>query len=166
MTKIVTKSENTVKAYDYLKQNEGQAFTIKDVAEALGVTPAKVTGGLVSLEKKGILAKSEVEMEDGRTLKAYQIVDKEVEFAFEEPKNMSDKAVTLLQFMQKHASEDMTAAEIAEQLDMAPIAINGVLNGLVKRNLAFREEVEVEVDDKVKVLKFAKLTDEGKAYKF
>lgn len=163
--KIQTKSQTTVDAFEYLKGNQGQAFTIKQVAEALGVTTAKVTGGLVSLAKKGIVERSEVAVGD-KTFKAYTFAQ-DAEFAFEEPKNMSDKAVQLLQHMQANVGVDLTAGDIAESLGMVPIAINGVANGLVKRGLVVREAAEVEMPDgATKTIKFLVLTDEGKAYQF
>lgn len=165
MTQVKTGSENTVKAYEVLK-GASSAMTIKEIAEALGVTAAKVTGGVVSLEKKGILAKSEVTQGD-KVYKAYTVVDKDVEFITEEPKTMSDKAVNMLQFLQKKGDVDMTAQEIAEELGIQAIAVNGVVNGLVTRNLAVRVEHTVEMPDGTeKTLKFINLTAEGKAYQF
>lgn len=164
---IKTKSQATVDAYEYLKAHKDSAFTIKQVAEALGVTTAKVTGGLVSLEKKGIVTKSEV-AEGEKSYKAYKWAS-DATFTFEAPKNMSDKAVQLLQYLQKNVDADITAADAAADLEMAPIAINGVANGLVKRGLLIREEAEVTMPDEaqtVKTLKFLVLTDEGKAYEF
>ena len=161
---IKTGSQNTVDAFGILKGADAP-MTIKEVAEALGVTPAKVTGGIVSLEKKGVLEKSEVTQGD-KTYKAYTVIEPDVEFITEEPKAMSDKAVRVLQFLQKEG-EAMTAAEIAKELELVPIAINGVVNGLVKKGFVVREEAEVEMPDgATKSLKFIHLTDEGKAYKF
>lgn len=161
---ITTKSQNTVKAYEYLAANKGQAFTIKEVAEAIGATSSQVTGGLVSLTKKGIVEKSEV-TRDEKPYKAYQWAA-EAEFVFDEPKKMTDKGVAMLKYLQANDGTDMTANEIAEDLDMAPIAVNGVINGLVKKGLAFREEATVEVGEDQKVLKFIVLTDAGRAYEF
>lgn len=161
---IKTTSQNTVNAYEVLKKATAP-MTIKQVAEALDVTSAKVTGGLVSLEKKGILEKTEV-TEGEKTYKAYAVINKDVVFVTEEPKVMSDKAVRLLQFLQKEG-EPMTAAEIAKEMDVAPIAINGVVNGLVSRGFVIREEAQVEMPDgATKSLKFIHLTEEGTAYKF
>lgn len=165
ITQVNTGSENTIKAYEVLK-GATSAMTIREVADALGVTPAKVTGGIVSLEKKGILAKSEVTQGE-KTYKAYTVVDANVEFVFNAPKQMSDKAVSLLQFLQGKGDVELTAQEIAEELGMQAIAINGVVNGLVTRNLAERVEQAITMPDGTeKTLKFITLTDEGKAYQF
>lgn len=165
MTQVKTGSENTVKAYAILKE-AGKAMTIREVADAIGVTTAKVTGGMVSLEKKGILAKSEVTQGD-KVYKAYTVIDNDVEFVTEEAKTISDKAINLLQFLQKKDGVELTAADIAEEMGVLSIAVNGVLNGLVKRNLAVRvEQTVVMPDETEKVLKFIELTDEGKAYQF
>ena len=56
---IQTGSDNTVKAYEFLKANAGNAFTIAEVAAELGLTSAQVTGGLVSLAKKEVVIRAE-----------------------------------------------------------------------------------------------------------
>lgn len=165
MMTINTKSQNTVDAYAFLAANKGMAFTIKQVAEALGVTTAQVTGGLVSLAKKEVVSKTELEI-DGKPYKGFMWAA-EATFEFEAPKNMSDKAVQVLQHLQANVGTDLTASDIAESMGVVPIAVNGVVNGLVKKGLVFRSEVETTLPDgKVKVIKFVELTDEGKAYQF
>ena len=146
MTQVKTKSQATVDAYGLLQANPGKSFTIKAVAEALGLTSAQVTGGLVSLAKKGIVTKEEVQV-DGKPYKAYTYAE-EVEFVFEDTKNISDKAVQVLTFLQNNDSETgFTASDIAEDMKVVPIAVNGVVNGLVKRGLAGRSELVVEAPD-------------------
>lgn len=165
MEPIKTKSQTTVDAYEFLAANKGESFTLKQIAEHLGVASNKVTGSVVSLEKKGILSKSEVEVE-GKPYKAYEWAQ-EAEFTFEETKSMSDKAVRVLQHLQANDGADMTAADIGAELDMVPIAVNGVVNGLVKRGLCVREAAEVEMPDGTeKTLKFIVMTEEGRAYQF
>jgi DNA-binding MarR family transcriptional regulator len=165
MRQIATKSQTTVDVYEFLSQNKEDAFTIKQIADGLGVAANKVTGSIVSLAKKGILTKTEVE-EGDKVYKAYQWAEP-VEFVFEEVKAMSDKSVQILQFLQENDGEDFTAADIGAQIGMAPIAVNGVLNSLVKKGLVFREEAEVEMPDgTIKQLKFIQLTPEGREYKF
>jgi len=164
MMQIKTKSENTVKAYEFLASHKGEAFTIKAVAEAIGATSSQVTGGLVSLEKKGVLVKTDVEVNE-KPYKAYQWA-LEAEFDFETAKKMTDKGVVLLQYLQKVDGTDMTAQEIAAELEMAPIAVNGVLNGLIRKGLAFRDEAIVQVGEDTKTMKFVTLTDAGREYKF
>lgn len=165
MLTIKTGSENTVKAFEFLKANQDGVFTIKEVAEALGLTSAKVTGGLVSLEKKGAVTKEEVER-DGKPYKGYSFAE-DVEFVMNETKAISDKAVRLLQYLQAHDGQDLTAADVAEEFEVMTIAINGVVNGLVKRGLLVREEALVEMPDgETKTIKFIVLTDAGRNYKF
>lgn len=163
--KIVTKSQGTIDSYEFLAANKGETFTIKAIAEALGITSNRVTGSVVSLEKKGILTKTEVDV-DGKTYKSYQWAAP-AEFTFEEVKAMSDKAVQVLQNLQANVGTDMTAADVAAEVGLVPIAVNGVVNSLVKKDLAIREEAVVEMPDgKEKTLKFIVLTKKGKEYKF
>lgn len=165
MKTIKTKSQNTVEAFRYLEQNQGQYFTIKQVAEALGVTSAKVTGGLTSLAKQEVVTKMDVEV-DGKTYKGYCYAQP-VTFEFEETKAISDKAVQLLQFLQKNANVDLTTQDIAESMGIAPIGVTGVINGLVKKELVVREEAEAEMPDGTKkTVKFIVLTEKGKSYEF
>jgi len=162
---IKTKSQGTVDSYEFLEANKGTAFTLKQIADALGVASNKVTGSVVSLEKKGILTKSEVVV-DGKAYKAYEWAAP-AEFTFEEVKAMSDKAVQVLQYLQANDGTDMTAADIAAEIGMVPIAVNGVVNSLVKKELCIREEAEVEMPDGTqKTLKFIALTDKGREYVF
>ena len=165
MQKIATKSQTTVDVYEFLSANKEDAFTIKQIAEALGVTTNKITGSVVSMAKKGIATKDEREVE-GKVYKTYQWAAP-AEYFFEEVKAMSDKSVQVLQFLQENEGGDFTAADIGAEIDMVAIAVNGVVNSLVKKGLAFREEAEVEMPDgSQKVLKFIQLTPEGKEYKF
>lgn len=165
MEKIVTSSENTVKAYEFLKENQGQAYSIKQIAEALGVTSAKVLGGLTSLNNKGFVDKGEAVV-DEKTVKVYSANEKEVEFTMEAPKVMSDKAVQVLQFLQNDG-EGLTHKEIADGMGLEHVAsVVGVINSLVKKNLVSKETVTVEVGEETKDLLVVNLTDEGKAFKF
>lgn len=165
MMKITTGSQNTIKAYEFLKENAANSFSIKEVAEALGLTSAQVTGGLVSLAKKGAVTKEDG-MRDDKPYKVFQYAE-DVEFEVKDANKMSDKAVQLLQFLQKKGDIDMTAQDIADELDMAAIAINGVVNGLAKRNLVERQLAVFEMPDgEEREIKLIKLTDEGAAYKF
>lgn len=165
MMQIKTKSQTTIDAYEFLAANPGESFTLKAIAEALGVATNKVTGSVVSLAKKGILEKSEVEV-DGKPYKAYQWVAP-AEITFEEVKAMSDKAVQVMQHLQANDGTDMTAADIGAEIGLLPIAVNGVVNSLVKKGLAVREEAAVEMPDGTeKTLKFIVLTEAGREYTF
>lgn len=162
---VQTKSENTVKAYDFLKANPGKMFTIKEVAEALDVTSPQVLGGLVSLAKKDILKRHEVE-EGENTRVAYSILNENVTFEFNTPAKMSDKAIQVMQYLQG-GGDGQTHKEIADALGVHAVAVVGVVNSLVKKDYATREEVIVDMGDgKEKALKTVCLTEEGKDYKF
>ncbi len=165
MKTIQTKSENTIKAYEFLKANPDQMFTIKEVAEALGLTSPQVLGGLVSLAKKEIIARHEIEIE-GKPAKAYSVLDLDVEFAFNEPVKMSDKSVQVLEYI-RNGGDGLTHKEIADALGVAAVAVVGVVNSLVKKGLVVREEAVVEMGEgETKTLKIVKLTDEGRDYIF
>lgn len=165
MQTVNTKSENTIKAYEFLKANPDQMFTIKEVAEALGLTSPQVLGGLVSLAKKEIVARHEIEIE-GKPAKAYSILDSEVEFVMDAPKKMSDKAIQVIEYL-KNGGDGQTHKEIADALGVAAVAVVGVVNSLVKKGLATREEVSVEMPEgDAKTLKTVNLTEEGRNYTF
>lgn len=166
---IVTKSENTIKAYEFLKANPDKMFTIKEIAEALGLTGSQVTGGLVSLAKKGIVERHEVEVVEGekaKAFKAYSILDTDVEFSMGETKKMSDKAIQVMEYL-KNGGDAQTHKEIGDALGVAAVGVVGVVNSLVKKGLVTREETSVEMGEgETKTLKTVNLTEEGKNYTF
>jgi DNA-binding MarR family transcriptional regulator len=167
MSKLVinTKSQNTISAYEHLAANPETAFTIKEVATALGLSSSQVTGGLVSLAKKNVVIRGE-KVEGEKTYASYQMnPEMEVEFAFETAKAMSDKSVQVLKALQAQ-TEDLTAGELAEILEVAPISVNGVVNGLVKRGYVVREEAELEINGETKKIKLLVLTEAGREYQF
>jgi|GEM_PF-3060714 len=169
MQTVNTKSENTIKAYEFLKANPDQMYTIKEVAEALGLTSPQVLGGLVSLAKKGIVERHEVEVTEGektKSIKAYSILDLDVEFVMDAPKKMSDKAIQVMEYL-KNGGDGQTHKEIGDALGVAAVGIVGVVNSLVKKGLATREEVSVEMPEgEAKTLKTVNLTEEGRNYTF
>lgn len=165
MEKIVTNSENTIKAYEFLKENEGQAFSIKQIAEALDVTSAKVLGGLTSLNNKGFVDKSEAVINE-KTVKVYSANERQAEFTMEAPKTMSDKAVQVLQFLQNDG-EGLTHKEIAQGMGLEHVAsVVGVINSLVKKNLVSKRTEQVPVGEEMKELLLVDLTEAGREYKF
>lgn len=169
MEKITTGSENTIRAYEFLRDNKGQAFSIKQIAEALEVSTSKILGGLTSLNKKGIINKGEATVED-KVVKVYSMGDSEVEFAMDEPKKMSDKSVRVLQYLQG-GGDGQTHKEIASGMGLEHVAsVVGVINSLVKKNLVTKSEVEVEMGEgeaaEVKKLQIVELTEEGRNYTF
>ena len=67
---------------------------------------------------------------------------------------ISEKAITIIKAMQAGA-EGLCGKELAEVCGLAPRAVTGVVNGLVKRGLAQRQDGNP---------KTIWLTDEGRAY--
>jgi len=172
---VKTGSQNTIKAYEFLKANAGQEFTYAEIAAEVSPDDprvAKVLGGVNSLMKKGIVTNGDPKEISDKEYKTIVVnPDFEVEFEFNAPGDkgkLTEKAVQVLQFLQGQGRDvEMTAAEVAEEIDWQPIAVNGVVNGLVKRGLAQREAVIVEMPEgKEKEVKVVVLTDEGFNYKF
>lgn len=171
---IETTSQNTIDAYGVLKGSPGTYFTIAEVAEELGVTSAKVTGGLVSLAKKDVVLKDEKEGTDKngnvKMYKAFAVnPDFEVEFVAKQKSDgkLNDNAIRLLQFLQKNSGAELTHAELAEELGWQTIQVVGAATTLAKKGFIDKPEVEIEMPDgKTKQLKIVVLTEEGKAYQF
>ena len=69
----------------------------------------------------------------------------------------SEKAQAVLNFMQANQNVDMTATTIAEGANIEKKSITGVLNGLQRKGLVVREEVEGQKE------KLVRLTAEGAA---
>lgn len=67
----------------------------------------------------------------------------------------SEKAQSVLKFMQANTGADLTAGMIAEATGIEKKSITGVLNGLVKKGYVVREEVEGSKD------KLVRLTADG-----
>lgn len=169
MDKITTSSENTIRAYEFLKANKGQAFSIKQIAEALEVSTSKVLGGLTSLNKKGYITKGEATIED-KVVKVYAMGETEVEITMDAPKTMSDKSVRVLEYL-KNGGDGQTHKEITSGMGFEHVSsVVGIINSLVKKNLVTKTEVEVEMGEgeaaEVKKLQIVELTDEGRNYTF
>ena len=84
---------------------------------------------------------------------------------------VSEKSLTVLNYLKENVGENMTAADIAEALGMTDKTVNGVVtSGLVRgKGLAERVPAQIEVTDeegnkKIKDIKFIKITDAGLAY--
>jgi len=67
----------------------------------------------------------------------------------------SEKAQAVLTFLQANQGADLTAGAIAEAAGIEKKSITGVLNGLQRKGLVIREEVEGQKD------KLIRLTAEG-----
>lgn len=168
---VQTGSQNTIKAYEVLKANGGE-MTYGEIAAELDLKTANILGGCTSLRKKGFLVDGAEKTIDGKTYKTIAInPDVEVEFEMKEAGAkgaLSEKAVAVIKLFQAEGEgAEFTAAEVAEKLGWAQaIAVNGVVNGLVKRGLAQREAIIVEMPDATeKEVKVISLTEAGLAHK-
>ena len=91
-------------------------------------------------------------------------------------RKLTEKSRVVLGYVQEHDGENFVAADIAEALGLEKRSVEGVLTSLGRTNeekgitpLTQRVEAEVELTDEEgkafhKVVKFIKLTDEGRAY--
>lgn len=69
----------------------------------------------------------------------------------------SENAQKILTFLQGNPTVDMTGKELAEAAGVPTRSITGVVNSLVKKELAVREEVEMGEN----TVKFIRLTEAG-----
>ena len=74
---------------------------------------------------------------------------------------LKEKTQEALDFIKAHGGR-VSTAELAEGLSVAVNSVTGRVNSLVKNELAYREKVEVEGEDKP--VTFVQLTEAGMAY--
>ena len=74
---------------------------------------------------------------------------------------LKEKTLEALNVIKAHGGS-MTTAELAEELGVAQNSVTGRINSLVRNEMAYREKVDVEGEDKP--VTYVHLTDEGKAY--
>ena len=72
-------------------------------------------------------------------------------------KMFSEKAAAVLSFLQARPTENVTAKDIAASTGIETKSITGVINGLARKELVYREDVE-GIEKKV-----IRLTEAGKA---
>jgi len=79
---------------------------------------------------------------------------------------MTDNSRKVFEYLKKvnEAGEKVTAAEVAEAVGVSIPAVTGSFNGLVKKELGFREEDKVEVDGKEKDVKYLILNKAAFSY--
>ena len=63
----------------------------------------------------------------------------------------SDKARAALEYLQAHNGEDLTSQDIAAALDIENRSMTGTLNGLQRKGLLERVEVEGQKDKVIKL---------------
>lgn len=84
---------------------------------------------------------------------------------------VSEKSLTVLNYLKSIGDENVTAADIAEALGMEKKSVDGIVTSGLIRNKGYAERIpaQIEVTDdegntKYKDVKFIKLTDAGKNY--
>ena len=85
-------------------------------------------------------------------------------------KAISEKSLTVLNYLKEVGNANVTAADIAEALGMEKKSVDGVVtSGLQRKGLTERIPAQIEVENedgstKFVDVKFIKLTADGKAY--
>ena len=79
---------------------------------------------------------------------------------------MSENSLKVFNYVKEHEGENITAADIAEALDLAKRSVDGIITmAFAKKGLMARKEVEIELEDNShKTVKFIVLTDEGRSF--
>lgn len=79
---------------------------------------------------------------------------------------MSEKTAKVLDYLKEIDGENVTAADIAEALDMEKKSVDGIVtSGLQRKGLAERVPAEIQLEDGThKQVKFIKLTAAGKEF--
>lgn len=84
-------------------------------------------------------------------------------------KAVSEKSLTVLNYLKEIGDANVTAADIAAALGMEKKSVDGIVtSGLQRKGLTERVPAQIEVTEdgvtKFKDVKFIKLTAEGQAY--
>ena len=85
-------------------------------------------------------------------------------------KAVSEKSLSVLNYLKEVGDANVTAQDIADALGMEVKSVNGIVTaGLQRKGLSERIPAQIEVTDedgntKFKDVKFIKLTDAGKVY--
>lgn len=85
-------------------------------------------------------------------------------------KQISEKSLTVFNYLKSIGDENVTAADIAEALGLEKKSVDGIVtSGLQRKGYAERIPAQIEVTDeegntKFKDVKFIRLTEAGKAY--
>jgi DNA-binding MarR family transcriptional regulator len=73
-------------------------------------------------------------------------------------KYFSDNAKTVVTFLREHQGVDLVQNDIADATGIARRSMTGLINSLVKKDVAIRDEVEIAEG---KTVKYVRLTDLG-----
>lgn len=167
---IKTGSENTIKAYNFLKANKGIAFTTKQIADSLGVKPINVTGGLTSLVRQEAVKKADKDMGEGSMMVVYTLNDEvSVEFKSNKAKKgLTKGTAAILQVLKdidsKEANRQSLTAEIADAANKKANQLTGGLTSLCNKGLVEKESIKVELEDKTVEKVVYRITDKGRNY--
>ena len=79
---------------------------------------------------------------------------------------MKENSVKVLNYLKGINGADVTAADVAEALDLPKKSVDGIFTSAIQRKgLGIREIAEVELEDGThKQVKFLKLTDAGMSF--
>lgn len=79
---------------------------------------------------------------------------------------MKENTRKVFDYLKENNTAKMTAADVAEALDLDVKQVNGIFTAAIQRkNLGVRTPAEVELEDGThKQVKFLSLTEEGMAY--
>lgn len=79
---------------------------------------------------------------------------------------MKENSKIVFKFLQENPNADYTSAMVAEELGFSTKQVDGIFTSAIqKKGFGYREEDEVLGDDgKHKVVKYLRLSDEGKAF--
>lgn len=79
---------------------------------------------------------------------------------------LKENSKRVLEYMKSVDGQNVTAADIAEALDLTPRTVNGIItSAFQKKGLMERIPAEIELEDKShKAVKFIRLTDAGREY--
>lgn len=79
---------------------------------------------------------------------------------------MSEKTVKVLNYLKEIDGSNVTAADIADALDMEKKSVDGIVtSGLQRKGLAERIPAEIQLEDGThKPVKFIRLTEAGMAF--
>lgn len=78
---------------------------------------------------------------------------------------LSENTKKIFDFVKANESKNITANDVAEQLGLAPRAVNGSITAMQKKGLMVRVPAEIAQEDGThKPIKLIQLTDEGRSF--
>lgn len=78
---------------------------------------------------------------------------------------LSENTKRIYDFVKENESNNITANDIAEALDLTPRGVNGSITALQKKELMVRVPAEIALEDGThKPIKLIQLTEKGRAF--